>query len=914
MAQHQLPAEFAFLAQGFERPLLDDERVPTCWFNATAAALLATVVGQASLRSNSLHHDERFGLSVLQQHDAHELLTHLLNTLKSSHSVLSASATVACRITRRCACGTESVTNDVSWGLSIEPVTTITDGIEMLNEDETFECHCSSCGRQFSNRRQELLNTQELLLIRIRLEDAGGRKRTTLMDFESGLEVLGTSYELKAVICHHGESIHAGHYVTIVPTTDGATVFDDNHTRSFSSVSHAVSHLETDPYIFAYEIKDTGQTSTSASDSSRQDTSSNTSVAPTTPTTGIPSFEEPSCEALLRGNRTSSSADASYPALIFTRATSSRHIVSTTACVDLAEEAIARAIKAGIIEEGDEAISSLRFGSGMQGPSEWTWHSTVPLDNQPLVGAKRVMSGECSQIILQGLTAITTNICLLSAFLSLLQPAMPFIVLFSTNDVVSHPAGDIVEALNTLIDRYSHRPELCSTDFSTSSLSIKALGAYVSLLEELNDTVRAVDSPQDLAIRLCLEDLSRKIRGGLTVAVNIAADEAKRPTDTRRRAVFGSKLVEIICAAKGLKPGDTGRHRHKAAAEPGTPDHVVTGVDIDSSYPNHIRQSIPRSAVDPPLLPVIARTHVCSATVENGELCGKVFSSAQNLARHELSHSISPENTPFRCDYCGATFRGPDSLRVHNQMGSCFRRRLLEQAAAKGGTGTGSSKNDTSPIAALRAAKSGRVPRSEKASIPTDVCKLPAPVQDAKKKVDIPPPGPDGRYPCDQCQRSFSTSTSFKTHKPCFENGIRYACKDPSCDRVFMSSPALGLHTRLQHPKNEEDWVKLKERRQKYDAESKKRKREKEDAEDLAKHGRKRDRKKHGSDGAKICSRKSCGATTSPQWLKGPGGEILCNACALQLRRTGMIDGKAYETPDEGPKYLARKDKGTKRS
>ncbi|GAA5878731.1 hypothetical protein JCM1840_006038 [Sporobolomyces johnsonii] len=173
--------------------------------------------------------EEPLGLSIPQQQDAHELLTRLLDTLKSSDSHKL-----------------ESVKDDVSWGLSVEPVTTISEGIEMLTEDEIMRC-------QSSNRPQELIQTQDLLLVCIRLEEADGGQRVTSMGFEQEIEVLNTLYKLKAVLSHSRESISKGYYITIVPTAHGATAFDNDTTCTFVSLGHAVSILDADPYIFIYE-------------------------------------------------------------------------------------------------------------------------------------------------------------------------------------------------------------------------------------------------------------------------------------------------------------------------------------------------------------------------------------------------------------------------------------------------------------------------------------------------------------------------------------------------------------------------------------------------------------------------------------------------------------------------------------
>jgi uncharacterized Zn-finger protein len=144
------------------------------------------------------------------------------------------------------------------------------------------------------------------------------------------------------------------------------------------------------------------------------------------------------------------------------------------------------------------------------------------------------------------------------------------------------------------------------------------------------------------------------------------------------------------------------------------------------------------------------------SSIHSCKACGKTFTRAYNLTRHNEKNVCSEVRT-FICKHCGKHFKKMGYLIKHEKDNACDKGKLITRLK----------------------------PKAKKSS--TDINKVPAPLNYAK------------RFKCERCSHTFSSKFNLKRHSKsnsCTSTGIDrvFTCK--WCSKKFSSTNTLKKHMR----------------------------------------------------------------------------------------------------------------------
>ncbi|GAA5838679.1 hypothetical protein JCM3766R1_001559 [Sporobolomyces carnicolor] len=649
------------------------------------------------------------GFSLELQHDAAEAMEQMLLPDAGLDAKVADAFAVTVETSLVCTCGFTSLINQKEAGINVDPDVSLSEGLVAIDNAELVDRLCDACGSRSSTRRDRLIDTGSLLYLRRRLEPVGSdeyRKRSIPIKIEHELSIAGRTYGLQAIVGHVGETVTEGHYLASVTAPGGVWLYDDDETTEFTSSEEAFEFWSADPYVFLYEATSNSELGAIESAVHDSDSRSSPNDSPTiartrvsAPSTALAFERESRSEAEMPEGDDDEEQDddddddddeedddddeedddddeedddddeeeevdrnGGGPVIVFSRVTSNTDVPPTAVVEIIAEEAVERVVKLGLANRETEVVASTRFGSATEAPARWAWHATVPHANQPLVAANKVAIGHCSHVILQGLTAITTDVAELQVFLDSLEPETPFSVIATDNKVSTHPVSDMVTCISEFLARFLSRPELRSSRCDTSSSALNTLSVYITFMDQLNGLEYAPDSPGDLVRRLCVEDISRKVKGGVDVVRNLMAAEDKRASDTRRRERGSSHLVDIIQKCTESNPD-------WSSVIGGRKQRTLANIAVGAA--KNLRAKLPRSSKT--FLPKITLDTTCHWEEEEGRECGVQLASAATLAKHIADCHEAERQT---CQHCDATFANPLTLSNHSKNSGCFRKRV----------------------------------------------------------------------------------------------------------------------------------------------------------------------------------------------------------------------------------------------
>ncbi|CAL8129464.1 unnamed protein product [Orchesella dallaii] len=180
-----------------------------------------------------------------EQHDAYEFLLALMST-EALTSRLAETAKITLNKTLLCSCGNVSITEENELCLCIPSTPSVSDGIRLELMDETVEYKCD-CGSGEVNCRREVTNSPNSLFVMTKIFDNTGKKVCNFKTVEKNLafDAIGTPYELKAVITHHGARLNSGHYTAYVYENSQLLCINDENIDIAAKIIG-------DPYLFLY--------------------------------------------------------------------------------------------------------------------------------------------------------------------------------------------------------------------------------------------------------------------------------------------------------------------------------------------------------------------------------------------------------------------------------------------------------------------------------------------------------------------------------------------------------------------------------------------------------------------------------------------------------------------------------------
>lgn len=165
-------------------------------------------------------------------------------------------------------CGSCNVSSIVEAGIQpyliLEPKGQLHECLEDFTRKKREGRRCSSCGSTHVCSQHLLHKAPKVLVIQLNrsFDDGSNRKNQTVVDVSSqSLELptkcegrlLVVPYLLKAVVCHHSNTISTGHYITYAKHGNMWFRFDDLSVRALSSNTVSDSLNTRHAYMYVFE-------------------------------------------------------------------------------------------------------------------------------------------------------------------------------------------------------------------------------------------------------------------------------------------------------------------------------------------------------------------------------------------------------------------------------------------------------------------------------------------------------------------------------------------------------------------------------------------------------------------------------------------------------------------------------------
>eukprot|EP00835_Amoeboradix_gromovi_P001609 NODE_77_length_23338_cov_0.319463.p5 type:complete len:443 gc:universal NODE_77_length_23338_cov_0.319463:20817-19489(-) len=160
-----------------------------------------------------------------EQHDAHELLTQLVDITKLEHLF-----NVELHKTLKCENNHESNSKERSLGLSINCNGSILEGIQDLLKSEQITYKCDECNSTSSRMRYQIVKLPGILCLhlkRFKIDlNFNISKILESIVLNKTISISNCKYELYGIVNHFGK-YGTGHYTTAILIDDKWVVFDD---------------------------------------------------------------------------------------------------------------------------------------------------------------------------------------------------------------------------------------------------------------------------------------------------------------------------------------------------------------------------------------------------------------------------------------------------------------------------------------------------------------------------------------------------------------------------------------------------------------------------------------------------------------------------------------------------------------
>lgn len=201
-----------------------------------------------------------------KQQDPHEFLMVLVQELEQQqHSASWFVKNFTCNIRTHVECSScrkiHATNGEISdFTLTIQGNQSIQSSLDSYFNYDAIDYHCISCKKnRIAKMKYFLLSAPDCLCLQLRRFDKRNNKikdniqislELNLSKYFLKNQACEWKYKLVAVINHFGESIHVGHYNTIVNADDVCYEFDDRNVRKVSS--SIISGNEV--YLLFYEL------------------------------------------------------------------------------------------------------------------------------------------------------------------------------------------------------------------------------------------------------------------------------------------------------------------------------------------------------------------------------------------------------------------------------------------------------------------------------------------------------------------------------------------------------------------------------------------------------------------------------------------------------------------------------------
>jgi uncharacterized Zn-finger protein len=169
-------------------------------------------------------------------------------------------------------------------------------------------------------------------------------------------------------------------------------------------------------------------------------------------------------------------------------------------------------------------------------------------------------------------------------------------------------------------------------------------------------------------------------------------------------------------------------------------------------------------------------TKRCSCAV-----CGKKFSRAADLRRHERTHS---GDKPFVCEICSRAFSLAGNLAVHRRTHSGEKQFVCEICRR--------AFSLASSLVKHRRTHSGEKP------FICEICRRAFPTS-SRLAVHKRRHTGEKPYCCPTCQRRFVQCSNLRRHELTHSSATPYACVHSGCGKTFRRRDTLSLHMRRKH-------------------------------------------------------------------------------------------------------------------